>query len=121
MTEQLTEQLDRIAGWCCPANLNGDEFTRLIKGPYFDADGYQCGERINGVAQCPDCGRWWPLIESVEAWQMAGDNLPERFRGKWIATEWGPGHAECVDCELAIVDSFDGTYVIRHVKTEVKQ
>jgi len=104
----VSDILDRIAGWCCPANMNtSDGFTQLITGPYFDEQGYQRGERINGVVQCPDCGLWWPLVEDVEVWVSGGD-------GKWHASEWGLGVANCLECECVIIDSFDGSYVLRN-------
>lgn len=108
------EALDRIAGWCCPAD-DRDPFTKLLGKPYFDKDGFQRGTRINGIAQCPECGLWWPLIEEVEAW-VSGDEIGDagrKFSGKWVATEWGIGTAECLDCGCIVIDSFDGCYLIR--------
>jgi hypothetical protein len=68
-----------------------------------DNDGCQRGERINGSAECPDCGLWWPLIEEPEEWDTETGDV----------VSWGPGAAECADCELVIIDTFDGAFVIR--------
>jgi hypothetical protein len=98
-----------IRGWRCPADQNAETFRRLLRRPAFDQDGYMRAQRIHGIAQCPDCGLWWPLIEEVEAW-VAGTGEHD---GKWIATEWGPGTAECIECGCIVVDTFDGCFVIR--------
>lgn len=109
----MSDPLDRIVGWCCPVDGDQRPFTRLIEGPHFDAEGYQRASRINGIAQCPDCGLWWPLVEEIEAW-TDGSSIPSgKFAGKWVASEWGPGVANCLECDVVIVDSFDGTYLLR--------
>lgn len=106
----MTDLLTNIAGWCCPTVIHdGETFRRMLSGPTFDADGYQRAERIHGIAQCPDCGLWWPLIEQVEAWRHGRG----KYRGKHLAIEWGPGTAECLECGVVLVDSFDGCFVIR--------
>lgn len=100
--------LVRILGWRCPTRFSPDPYcVRLTIGqrPY-DADGYERTKRINGVLQCPHCGLYWPIIEEPEAWTRDD-------RGRWRATEWGPGTAECLQCKRVFVDTFDGYFELR--------
>lgn len=103
--------LTRLAGWRIPL---GERLIRWLKRLSVDAEGYEGGQRINGYVECPRCGLCWPLIEEPEAWEQEfvsdGDGEPME---RWKATEWGPGTAECLECNLCFVDSFEGTFVLR--------
>jgi len=93
-------------GECCPVDIQSDRpFVVLIDGPKFDPRGYQRATRINGGVWCPRCGLWLPSVEDIEAWIESDD-------GRWLANEWGLGIAWCDQCEIAIVDGFDTSYVI---------
>jgi len=85
-------------------------YIAMIRGPWWDVDGRQRAERINGCVVCPDCGLLWPLREEVEAWIKKD--------GRWYASEWGPGAAECIECGLVMVDGFDGCHVLRPHRRE---
>lgn len=94
---------------CCPADFDGESFTMTVEGPYFDSERYQREKRFNGIAQCPECGLWWPLIEEVEEWEEFQEGPLE---GYWRAVSWGPGSAQCTFCDLVMIDSFDGKFVL---------
>lgn len=105
MTIKPIDLLDRIRGWCCPTNLAPDPFVQVISS-YLDCNDHERGERINGVLECPHCGLYWPIIEEPEAWT-------QRKTGTWRAVEWGPGIAECLQCNRVFVDTFDGCFELK--------
>lgn len=105
--EITDELLTRIQGWRCPARYpheHDQPFVHQLGQITFDKELFQRGERINGVTECPRCGLLWPSIEEPECWEECG-------RQK-VAIEWGPGTAECLDCDICIVCGFDCDYVI---------
>lgn len=95
---------DNCRNWCSPAPWRHGIFVVVTKQLAYDADGYERGERIHGVIECPYCDVVWPLIEEPECWEQHGE--------KWKCIEWGPGTAECLECDRVFVDGFDGCFVL---------
>lgn len=101
-----TQLLERIRGWSCPTNLAPDPYVRLLSQTW-DAANHERIERINGEIRCPHCGQYWPLIESTEEWRLS------RETGRWMSVGYGPGTAECLECERVFVDTFDGCFELK--------
>ena len=74
-----------------------------------DADGDMrpVAARMNGMARCPDCGLWYPLIEEAEGW----------FTDTGEVESWSPGSAECPFCDLTMIAWWDNSVVLRHEAT----
>lgn len=95
-------------GLHCPTDLPGRYWdssdvyvVRLSR--WFDSDGFERGERINGYDQCPRCGLWWPNEEEPCAWEGSDGGEPSC----WVAVDWW-GAAVCEACELLMVEQPDG-------------
>ncbi len=85
----------------CPTDLLTCNVPRVVLlSSFFDPEGFQHGERINGYDQCPKCGLWWPCVEEPDCWT-------ESANGEWLATGWW-GAAVCCECNLLMVDQPDG-------------
>ncbi len=67
-----------------------------------NAEGYEVRERLEGIAQCPTCGKDVELWSDTEEWVQTK-------AGKWIHSQYGPAQGVC--CHNLIVDSFDGCFV----------
>lgn len=100
MTHDL---LTTLRGWQVPIRDGVLHYLNY----HLDAENHERCQRINGYAECPDCGLAWPMIDEPEAWTLS------EATGVWEATDFGPATAECLDCGLCIVDTFDGCFVIR--------
>jgi hypothetical protein len=86
----------------CPVALRESAEPYLKRlSRFFDADGHERGERINGYCQCPKCGLWWPRVEEPDMW-VEGEG------GKWFIDGWW-GAAVCCECHLLMVEQPDGT------------
>ena len=94
--------LERFRGAAISTNPQSP-LVRVVRGPYFDDEGYEQAVRLNGCVICTGCDMACPMFEEVDAWT-------EGEFGLWYGTEWGMGTAECPDCEKVFVDTFDGCY-----------
>ena len=69
-------------------------------------DGYERRERLDGLADCPDCGAEIELWSDTEEWIQCKD-------GTWRHNSYGPSQGMCEKCDILIVDSFDGCHSYR--------
>lgn len=98
------DMLERFRGAAVSANPQMPHVC-IVRGPWFDDQGHEQAERVNGHVFCPRCEIAVPFFEQPEAWIDQN--------GEWRATEWGPGTAECPECGCVFVDTFDGCFELR--------
>lgn len=97
------EHLDRVQGWRCRLS---EWMHGAVLWQHYDDEGYERGERLYGEICCPHCGLNWPLVDTPESWIENDD-------GTWKAEDWGPGHAECLECGAVFVDTFEGCFELK--------
>lgn len=84
------------------ADLMRSEPRRVSERRHYDAAGYERTEIRTGACQCPECGLWWPVIESPDVWTQNREDT-----AKMNATGWW-GAAQCATCDLLMVEQPDG-------------
>jgi hypothetical protein len=81
-----------------------------LKG--FDNEGYERRERLDHIAECPDCGKEIECWAETECWTEDG----ERWKHSW----YGGAMGVCEDCEVLIADCLSDGFQCFNLSKEGK-
>lgn len=82
-----------------------------VKDIGFDANGREQRERLDAIAECPECGQEVECWASTEAWTQDRS-------GRWVHTEYGGAVGFCEACHLVIADCLSGGYRVFKVENK---
>lgn len=75
-----------------------------VKNHGFDAENHERRERLDALAECPQCGKEIECWAETECWTEEGSEQWGMGTGRWLHSEYGGAMGVCEDCGLLIAD-----------------